>query len=245
VPDSRCPIPDARFPVSLFPAVPYLAGTMSDTRITVLIADDHPIFRKGLREIIGMHDRLEIVAEAGNGEEALALIRRLRPKAAVLDVEMPGMSGLDVVRALQDEGSELAILILTMYQQEGVFNRAMELGVTGYVLKDDVAADIVDGITAVTKGQYYISPALMNRAMKDKRTADSERDAVSLLDQLTETERTVLRLIGESKSTKEIAADLFISPRTVESHRRNICVKLMLNGSYKLLRFALANKGAL
>lgn len=210
-------------------------------RISVVIADDHPVFRNGLRDILEIDGRFELVAEAGDGVEALELIRRYRPAAAVLDIEMPGLSGIDVVRALNEENLPTAILILTMYQQEGVFNRAMELGVTGYVLKDSVAAEICEGIVAVTAGRYYVSPAMLKLSRNDGRSP-LEDGAAHLLERLTETERLVLRLIGESQTTKEIAGKLHISPRTVDTHRRNISGKLELNGSYKLLRFALSNR---
>ena len=214
----------------------------SRARITVVIADDHPVFRMGLKEIVQMEDGCDVVAEAGDGEEALAAIRRHQPTVAVLDVEMPRASGLDVVRALQEESVATAPLILTMYQQESIFNKAMELGVTGYILKDSAAADIVRGIIAVAEGRYFVSPFLMEYALKDRQSTVAQQHSTSLIVTLTETERKVLRMIADSRTTRAIAADLFISPRTVDAHRRNISAKLGLGGTYTLLRFAIANR---
>lgn len=207
----------------------------------IVIADDHPIVREGLREIIERDGRFSIVGEAGDGEEAIRLVKEHAPNAAILDVEMPRKSGLDVAQAIQMESLPVAVLILTMFNQESVFNRAMDLGVVGYILKDSVGADIVRGLLAVTSGEFYISPSLIGYTMRDKSQKSARRKSRNI-DDLTPSERRVFDLITLSKTTNQIAEELHVSPRTVEHHREHICQKLNLSGSYALLRYALESR---
>jgi len=215
----------------------------SSTLITVAIADDHPIFRKGLRDIIELDPRFRIVGEAADGEEAVRIVRELQPRAILLDIEMPRRTGLEVAEILQAEGLPIAILILTMYRQESIFNRAMDLGVTGYILKESASSDVVEGIIAVTRGEYYISPSLTKYAMRESPAGDRNHETTPALESLTQMERRVLSLIAAARTTRQIADEMHISYRTVESHRHNICAKLGLSGSYALLRFAMFNAG--
>lgn len=211
--------------------------------LPVVIADDHPVFRKGLRQIIEAEPDLEIVGEAEDGAAALALLRSHKPTVAVLDLDMPRMDGFEVIRAAKQEGLGISIVILTMHKDEDLFNEALSLEVRGYILKDSAVTDIVGSIRAAAAGQYFISPSisayLINR---NQRLAARQQP---LLQELTATERRVLRLIADYKTNKEIAAQLFQSPRTVENHRANICQKLDLRGTHALLRFALEHKAEL
>ena len=202
--------------------------------ISVVIADDHPVFRSGLREVIASDARCHIVGEAGDGLAAIELARSMRPSVLCLDIEMPGADGIAVAAMVQKEELPSAVMILTMHRDESLFNRAMDLGVTGYLLKDSAAADIVDAIDAVARGEYFVSPALA--AKRGGEWRDNQERKLALL---TDTERRVLELIGASLSTREIAERLFNSTRTVEHHRSSICRKLELTGSYSLLRYAL------
>jgi DNA-binding NarL/FixJ family response regulator len=215
------------------------------SKIRVLIADDHPIFRKGLRQVIESDPGLEIVAEAENGAAALEQISMTNPDVAVVDVHMPGVSGFDVVRALREQGMEVAVIILTMYQDQEVFDAAMNLGVRGYVLKDSAITDIVGGIKSVAAGQHYITPQLSGYLIERNRRGEEHAAEALGLDRLTPTERRVLRLLADYKTSKEIAAELSIHSRTVDNHRTNICQKLNLHGSHTLLRFALEHKSQL
>lgn len=214
----------------------------SQEHITVVIADDHPIVLKGLREELLGDSELRIVGQAMDGEMALAQIREHRPHVAVLDVGMPRMSGLDVVRRMKEEAIETAVIILTVYDDEGIFSKAIDLGVMGYILKDCAALDIIRGIKRVANGDYFISPALTNRLVKTSHALDAQAEQRLGLHLLTASERRILRLIASDKSTKEIAEELSISPRTVNSHRTGISTKLHLSGSFSLLRFAMENK---
>ena len=213
--------------------------------ITILIADDHPIVRKGLRQVIESDPQLKIVEETGDGQSALDRIEQLQPDVAVLDLDMPGKGGFDVVRGMQRGRFATEVIIVTMHGEEDMFNEAMDLGVKGYVLKDTAVSDIILGIKSVATGRHFISPQLsaylVNRNSRAARLATAKP---SLAD-LTPTEKKILKLIGEGKSSKEIADLLFVNYRTVENHRTNICTKLELHGSHALLKFALQNKSDL
>ena len=213
--------------------------------IEVLIADDHPIFRQGLRQTVESGAGLKVVAEAGDGREALARIRELRPRVAVLDIQMPELDGFGVARAVRDEGLPVGLVFLTAYRDADVFNAALDLGVKGYVLKDGAVPEIVACVRAVAEGRHYASPDLTSHLVTRARRAASLVEERAGLAALTPTERHVLRLVAEYKTSKEIAAELSISPRTVETHRNNICQKLDVHGSHALMKFALAHKSEL
>lgn len=213
--------------------------------LTVMIADDHPIFRKGLREVIEEGGGLLVVGEAGDGDAALRLAEERRPAAAVLDIDMPRMSGFELVEEFGRRDLPIAIVFLSMHKDEAMFNEAMRLGVRGYVLKESAATDIVAGIRAVAAGRHFISPALSTYLVRrDDRLSALAREQPGL-GALTPAERRVLRLIADNKTSREIAAELFVSPRTVENHRTNICQKLGLRGSHSLLKFALEHRSEL
>ncbi|MGH9838284.1 MAG: response regulator [Blastocatellia bacterium] len=215
-----------------------------NTDITVLIADDHPIFRKGLREIIQAEPGLKLVAEVEDGALALARLRELRPRVAVLDVDMPRMDGISVARALRQEGLPTAIVLLTMHRNERFFNAALDLGVQGYVLKDSAASEIVGAIRAVSAGRRFVTPLLTDYLLNRRHTQLQSETAAGLAS-LTEAERRVLKLIAQYKTSKEIADELFISVRTVDRHRANIAGKLDLKGAHALLQFALEHQAEL
>ncbi len=206
------------------------------TRIKVLIADDHPIVRQGLRLVIERDADLQIVAEAGNGRETLDRIEQYQPQVVVLDVDMPIVDGFQVAEILREQRPKIPIIFLTVHREESFMKKALDLGAKGYVLKDSAVTDIVSGIKAVLLGQTYISPALVSYFV-NRRPASSPIGLASL----TPAERRVLRMIAQYKTTKEIADTLFVSVRTIESHRTNICHKLNLRGSHSLMRFALTH----
>ena len=212
--------------------------------ITVLIADDHPIFRKGLREIIQAEVSLKLVAEVEDGARALAGLRALRPQVAVLDVDMPQLDGISVARAVGQEGLPTAIVLLTMHRNERFFNAALDLGVQGYVLKDSAVSEIVAAIRAVNAGQRFVTPLLTDFLLGRHQT-QLQTTVNSGLTTLTEAERRVLKLVAQYKTSQEIADELFISVRTVDRHRANIANKLDVKGAHALLQFALEHLGEL
>jgi DNA-binding NarL/FixJ family response regulator len=213
-----------------------------NTEIRIVIADDHPIYRRGLSMTIAADPRLKIVAEAADGDAALDSIRREEPDVAVLDVDMPGQGGFDVLRALQQLHLATEVVFLTMHKDEGLFNTALDLGVKGYVLKDSAITDIAAGIKAAVAGENYISAPLATYLVNRSKRRASFAAQQPTINDLTPTELRVLKLIAEQKTSREIAEALFISVRTVERHRLNIGTKLELHGSNALLKFALEHK---
>lgn len=215
------------------------------TEVRILIADDHPVFRQGLRQVIESDPALKVAGEAAEGRSAIAQIEQLRVEVAVLDVAMPNGDGFEVARALKQKRLEVAIIFLTMHKDERFLNAALDLGVKGYLLKDSAVTDIIASIKAVAAGQEYVSPALTGFLINRSRRAAALTEQKPAVAKLTPTERRILILLGDYKTSKEIAAELFISPRTVEHHRANICEKLGLRGSHSLIRFANEHKSDL
>jgi DNA-binding NarL/FixJ family response regulator len=214
-----------------------------ETRI--IIADDHPIFRSGLRGVIESEPQLQIVAAADNGEAALADICKHEPEVAILDLDMPGLDGFAVTRAIQERHLAVAVIILTMHNSESLLNAALDLGVKGFVVKDSALPEIVDCIRAVAAGRNYISPQLSSYLInRTNRRTTLDRDRPALKD-LTPSEHHILKLIGAEKTSRQIADELHISIRTVDRHRANICDKLDLHGSNALIRFAVGHKSEL
>ena len=211
----------------------------------ILIADDHPIFRQGLRQIISAQEDLSVVSECEDGQAALLHIRELKPAVAVIDVDMPKLDGFEVAREVRTKKLPVEIIFLTMHKGEDILNESLDLGVRGFVVKDSAVTEIVGAIRAVLSGHHFISPSvsgyLVNRAT---RTAKLGHDKPGL-HELTPSERRILALVAENKTSREIAALLGVSTRTIENHRVNICQKLDLRGSNALLKFALDNRSNL
>jgi len=206
--------------------------------IRVVIADDHPIFRQGLKQVIESDPSLKVVAEADDCDLAIARIREHTPEVAVLDVEMPSGDGFEVARAVRDDHLAVGLIFLTMYRDERLFNTALDIGVKGYVLKDSAVTDVVGAIKSVAAGRHFISPALSGYLINRDRRATTLPERVPGINSLSPTERQVIKLIAEYKTSREIADTLCVSVRTVEHHRANIAVKLNLKGNHALLRFA-------
>ena len=214
-------------------------------RIKVLIVDDHPLFRSGLRQVIADDPRLQLVGETGDGETALKLVEDKKPDVAVLDVNLPGLSGLDLARKLHIQRLPTRVIMLTMHKDEETCNRALDIGARGFVLKENAVEEILKAIVAVADGEHYLSSTISGYLVRRRNRAESLAAKKPGLDDLTKAERRILKLIAEKKTSREIGAELFISPRTVEAHRANICSKLELTGSHSLLQFALENCSAI
>ena len=215
------------------------------TEIRILIADDHPIFRQGLRQVIEKDALLKVVAEAEDGDSALGQIEEQQPEIAILDIDMPNQDGFAVARRIREQRKPVSVIFLTMHRDEMHFNEALDLGVNGYLLKDNAAADVVNCIRAVAAGENYISPALSTYLLKRSRRATTLTRQQPGLSELTATERRILVLLAEYKTSKEIAGELCVSVRTVENHRANICTKLDLHGTHALAKFAFQHKSEL
>jgi DNA-binding NarL/FixJ family response regulator len=212
------------------------------SEISIVIADDHPVFRQGLRQIIEIEQGIKVLGEARDGAAALGMIEQLEPDVAVLDINMPNMKGFDVAREIRQQGLKTAIIFLTMYDDERMFNEALNVGALGYLLKDSAITDIAESVRAVAAGQHFISPAISRYLINRSNRSAALNQKTPSLNDLTPSEQRVLKLISENKTSKEIGAQLFISYRTVENHRSNICQKLGIHGSNSLVKFALEHK---
>jgi len=215
------------------------------TKIKVFVVDDHPIFRQGLRQVIESDPRMSVIGEAGDGEEALAQIKTVKPHVAVVDIDLPRTDGLELARALQNLRPPIPSIILTMHKEEHLVHGALDRGVKGYVLKDNALNEVLGAVLTVAKGEFYLTPSLSGCLVKRSQRAAALHAEKPALATLTPMERRVLKLVAENKTSREIGQELFISPRTVDTHRNNICTKLELHGSHKLLQFALAHRSEL
>lgn len=214
-------------------------------RIKVLIVDDHPVFRRGLREIIEEHPGFEIVGEAADGAAGLRMAGGLQPDIIVLDVDMPHLNGLQMARALRKEQHPAQVVFLTMYRDEDLFNAALDIGVRGYVLKENAGSEVVSALLGVAAGETFYSPDLATIGHRREDRVKSLLLSKPSLDTLTTAEKRLLKLIAEDHTSKEIAELLKISTKTVENHRHNICRKLNIYGSHSLLKFAFDHKSYL
>lgn len=215
------------------------------SKTTLVLVDDHPMFRKGLRQVIEEEGEFSILGEADNGAKALELIQEKKPELVITDLEMPKLDGVNLTRQIVKANLNCQIIILTMHKSEEMFNEAIESGVKGYVLKESAHREIVPCIESVLEGRRYMSPALSEVLLARSERSSRLKKAKPGLDALTPTERLVLKHISKDMTTKEVAVEMNISPHTVTNHRANICAKLEIQGSHSLLKFAFDNKGLL
>lgn len=208
--------------------------------IKVFNADDHPILRKGVSNLLAETPDINWVGSAGDGQAALDKIRAIQPDVAVLDIEMPHLSGLEVVKILLEEGSKTNFVLLTLLKDESFFQSAMEIGIKGYLLKESSEQEILDCIRSVHAGRPYVNPSLTHFLFNLQKTN------TTVLDNLTKQEINILKLIARKKTSAEIADMLFISIKTVGNHRTNIGKKLDLKGEQNgLLKWAMEHRNLL
>lgn len=210
---------------------------MSDDELRVIIADDHAVVRQGIRGVLEEVEGLSVVAEAADGEEALALTREYEPDIVVLDVTMPGKTGLEVARELRDSGSEARVLVLSMHDDPAYVLEAVRAGADGYVLKDVAPSELRAAVTAVHEGREYFSARVTHQLSLGLRKEIEQEQRRSRLDSLTAREVEVLRLVAQGLTNREIAEQLGISPRTVETHRERVMAKLRIRTVAGLTRF--------
>lgn len=213
-----------------------------ESKARLLIVDDHPVFRRGLREIIEETRRFQIIGDVADGESALQQLAELKPDVAIVDIDLPRLNGLEVMRALQRAKSSVIVMVLTMYKEEDMFNAAMDLGVKAYVLKENAVDDILIALDKVLQGEVFISPSISEIGRRRANRVQELLLGKPQLNDLTSAERRILKLIAEDRTSKEIANFLGISIKTVENHRQSICHKLNLHGSHSLLKFAFDHK---
>lgn len=210
---------------------------MSKTRI--LLADDHHIVREGFRALLQSEPDFEIVGETGDGLETVRLVEQHKPQVLVVDLMMPGLNGLEVARQVTQRFPRTRIVVLSMHANEAYVLEALKNGASAYVLKEASAAELVRAVREALAGRRYLSPPLSEPAIDSYIARAKNSDSLDLYDTLTNREREVLQLAAEGHTNGEIASRLFISPRTVETHRANVMHKLGLRSQTELVRYAL------
>ncbi|HPA13767.1 MAG TPA: response regulator transcription factor [Desulfobacterales bacterium] len=208
---------------------------------SVLIVDDHPLFREGLKTIIERDKRFKVVAEAENGFKGLKMAKQHKPDLAIVDISLPDISGIELTRDIRNLLPDTRILIVSMHSKIDYIAEAFQAGATGYVVKESATEKLLKGLEAVLKGDYFLDSSvshqvvenLMNLPVKEAKITNSEYSA------LTPREQEITRLLAEGLPTKNVAERLFISPKTVENHRANIMKKLNLHSTMELVRYAI------
>ena len=208
-------------------------------KITVILADDHPVVRTGIKSLINESDDIEIVAEASDGKEALELVETKRPNVLITDISMPHLTGIELAEKVNDQFSETKVLVLTMHMEEEYILKGFEAGILGYLPKDSSQSELLEAIQTISYGQKYLTKAvsgvLAQSMIKGGRRTGGQQS-------LTEREKQILKLLVNGSRNKEIAEALFISVRTVDTHRTNIMRKLKVNNTAELVKTAISKK---
>ncbi|GIK09714.1 MAG: DNA-binding response regulator [Anaerolineaceae bacterium] len=207
--------------------------------IRLLLVDDHAVVRSGLRMLLASESDVEIVGEAGSGSEAVAAAASARPDVILMDIGLPDMTGIEATRVVKSGFPEIAIVALTIHEDEEYFFRMLDAGASGYVPKRAAPEELLTAIRAAASGEVYLYPSLAKLLVKDYLSQERETANRSTLDGLTEREQEVLSLLAEGHNNAEIASALVISPKTVERHRENIMRKLNLHSRAELVRYAI------
>lgn len=212
---------------------------MAGKTIRLLIADDHPLVRRGLRSLLGTHDGWEVCGEACTGTEAVQMVKELRPEILITDISMPDMGGFDAIRQIHAFDPNIGILMLTMHDSETMLRGAMEAGAHGYVLKSDLDNRLIDAVEALCEGRAFFSPGISQTVMKN--FIRGEHSGTQDPNVLTPRQREVLKLLARGKSNKEVASELGISTRTAETHRLQIMNRLKVRTLSEMVLFAVRN----
>ncbi len=211
----------------------------STSPIRILLADDHTLFRQGIVSLLEKHNKLKVVGEAANGREALGKVRKLRPDLVLLDISMPGPSGIDVISRIKKISPKTRVLILSMYENEEYLYVSLKSGACGYVLKKVAPRDLISAIEAANAGEIYLSPSISTKVVgKYLNYVGQDIEDVGYFS-LTNREREIVRLLAQGRDNKEIARVLDISYRTVETHRSKIMKKLNIHTLAHLVTFAI------
>ncbi len=208
-------------------------------KIRLLLVDDHAVVRSGLRMLLASESDVEIVGEAGTAREALEAVRQLKPTVVLMDIGLPDLSGIDATREIKRTSPEVAVVALTIHEDEEYFFKMLEVGAGGYVPKRAAPEELLTAIRAAAAGEVYLYPSMAKLLVKDYLSQDRSTDAASTLDGLTDREQQVLRYLAEGTDNEGIADALVISIKTVARHRENIMHKLGLHSRAELVRYAI------
>jgi DNA-binding NarL/FixJ family response regulator len=206
--------------------------------IKVILADDHRIFRKGLKSLLSEKENIEVLAEADNGDEALEATRKYKPEIVVMDIAMPKMDGIEATRKIRERFPDTEVVVLSMHAKKAYIDQVLKAGAKGYVLKDSDEENLLSAIDTVHNGGYYLDSPIADQVLSDYFSDKSKRELKKQSDPLSEREREVLRLLAEGHSNQEVADTLFISRKTVENHRANIVRKTGIQGQVGLTKYA-------
>ena len=210
-----------------------------ESRIRVLIADDHAVVREGIRQLLGAESDMSVVGEASDGLEALDMVKMLKPDVVLLDIAMPGVSGLEAVSLIKDTTPQCQVVVLTMHAKDTFVHRVLDSGALGYVLKASPIGDVLEAVRAAHRGEYFLSSKIKAEVVSAYLDSRKKTPAVKGYDLLSEREQQVFRLVAEGNSTNRIAEVLCVSPKTVEKHRTNIMKKLGLKDRLELVKLAI------
>jgi DNA-binding NarL/FixJ family response regulator len=210
--------------------------------IRVLLADDHGLLRKGIRSVLAQDAAIDIVAEAGDGGEAVRLAEALSPDVVLLDIAMPGLNGLDAAAQITRRTKRIGVIVLSMYSDEEYLVRAVSSGVRGYLLKDSAEPDLVRAVRAVAAGNTFFSPAIADMLFDDYILRLQRHEVQDSYELLTDREKQVLQLLAEGRTNKEVAVALALGLSTVETHRLNLMKKLDLHNTAELVLYAVRKK---
>lgn len=208
------------------------------TAIRILLADDHTVIRSGLRALLDRVSDFKVVAESGDGREAVDFADEHRPQVVVMDIAMPRLNGIDATQLITSKHPEIAVVILSMHSDEGYVLRSLKAGARGYLMKDSAEAELISAIRAVHEGKAFFSPAISKMLAEDYVRQVQQRGARDSFELLSLREREVLQLLAEGRSNKEVATLLSLSLYTIETHRANILQKLGLHSSAELILYA-------
>jgi two-component system, NarL family, response regulator NreC len=207
-------------------------------RLRILIADDHTIVRQGIRKILEERPEWEVVAEAGDGREAVKQALELEPDIALLDIGMPMLNGIEAAAQITRRAPSVSVVILSMHPNEAYITRALQAGAKAYLLKDSADTDLIRALTLVSQGKSFFSPAVTKVMLDDYVRHLAARGVVDRYDSLSEREREIFQLVAEGRSNREIADLLFVSPNTIETHRAHIMEKLDVHSAVELVLYA-------
>jgi two-component system response regulator NreC len=210
--------------------------------VRILIADDHALFRQAIAHILTADKGFEMVGEAANGTEAVELATTLHPDVVLMDIGMPGLSSFDATRQIKTARPATKVLFLSMYDERDFVREAMQSGASGYLLKDTPAAELISALRKIAGGGTHLTPRMLSQLMEDVRSVRPADPGTSRIETLTPRERQVLKLSAEGRSAKEIASELNLSVKTVESHKSSMMRKLDLHNSSQVVQFAIRNK---